>query len=265
MLNYLVIILFIFFIGSLSGWCLELVFRRFFGANNPDHRWINPGFLTGPYLPIYGFGLVSMFLMAYIPVPIENETVRKLVLFLAMAVTMTVIEYIAGLIFIKGLHIRLWDYTMRPGNIQGIICPLFSFFWAVLGAVYYFLIHPHVLQAVSWLADNMAFCLVIGFFYGIFWVDVFYSFKLVNRIKKFAEEKEIVVRYEAVKSAIRKAEVESREKLHFLFAFNPDVSLREHLERYVELMTAFHADHLPEPIRKTISHRRDNENNRKNI
>ena len=41
---------FLFFIGSILGWILELFFRKFISTK----RWINPGFLTGPYLPIYG-------------------------------------------------------------------------------------------------------------------------------------------------------------------------------------------------------------------
>ena len=48
---------YLFFIGSVFGWVLELFFRKFFSSSNPEHKWINPGFCTGPYLPIYGCGL----------------------------------------------------------------------------------------------------------------------------------------------------------------------------------------------------------------
>lgn len=247
----MIILLYLFFIGSIAGWCIELVFRRFFGANNPEHRWINPGFLTGPYLPIYGFGLVTLYLLARTPVPAGGLIRQDLVHFLLMAVSMTVIEYIAGLFFVKAMHVRLWDYTKQWGNVQGIICPLFSFFWALLGAFYYFFIHPRILEALKWLSENMAFCLVIGFFYGVFSVDVFYSFSLINRIRSFAEENGIIVRYEAIKSGIRKVEEDSK-KLHFLFAFRTNVPLHVHLEKYIELMTAFNADYLPEPIRRRV-------------
>lgn len=65
----------------------------------------------------------------------------KLLLFLVMAIVMTLLEYIAGLIFIKGMKVKLWDYTNEKFNLQGIICLRFSVYWAILGAVYYFLIH----------------------------------------------------------------------------------------------------------------------------
>lgn len=47
-------IAFLFFIGSMAGWVIEVVFRRFFSSANPERKWINPGFLSGPYLPLYG-------------------------------------------------------------------------------------------------------------------------------------------------------------------------------------------------------------------
>ena len=47
--------IFIFYIGSTCGWILELFFRRIVHG-----KWVNPGFLIGPYLPIYGFGLCGL-------------------------------------------------------------------------------------------------------------------------------------------------------------------------------------------------------------
>ncbi|MFR2966298.1 MAG: putative ABC transporter permease [Anaerovoracaceae bacterium] len=58
----ILILSFLFAMGSLLGWCLEVVYRRFSPANK-SRRWINPGFMTGPYLPIYGFGLIALYLI----------------------------------------------------------------------------------------------------------------------------------------------------------------------------------------------------------
>lgn len=35
---------------------------------------------------------------------------------------MTLLELVAGLIFVKGFKVRLWDYTNDRGNFKGIIC-----------------------------------------------------------------------------------------------------------------------------------------------
>ena len=55
---------YLFFIGSVFGWVLELLFRKFFSRSNPEHKWINPGFCVGPYVPLYGCGLCILFLLA---------------------------------------------------------------------------------------------------------------------------------------------------------------------------------------------------------
>ena len=48
------IVLYLFFFGGVGGWVLELLFRRFFSGANPERKWLNPGFLFGPCLPLYG-------------------------------------------------------------------------------------------------------------------------------------------------------------------------------------------------------------------
>lgn len=57
-------IAFLFATGSMAGWVLEVFFRRFFSVSNPERKWINPGFCTGPWLPIYGSGLCVLYLIS---------------------------------------------------------------------------------------------------------------------------------------------------------------------------------------------------------
>ncbi len=101
-MNLLLVLAFLFFSGSITGWIIELFFRRFISDANPERKWINPGFLVGPYLPLYGFGLCALFLLAQINVSfIKNAILSKIALFILMAIVMTLIEYIAGLILSK--------------------------------------------------------------------------------------------------------------------------------------------------------------------
>jgi len=134
----ILVILFLFFIGCIMGWCIEVIFRKFFSKSNPSHKWINPGFLIGPYLPLYGSGLVVLYLLSLIHIDAvdAHPVLQKVLVVLIMAIAMTVVEYIAGRIFIIGMNIKLWDYSDEWGNIQGIICPLFSFFWGVIAALF---------------------------------------------------------------------------------------------------------------------------------
>ena len=54
------LMLFEFIIFSTTGWILEVIYRS---LNNK--KIVNPGFLTGPYLPIYGIGAVIITTIAY--------------------------------------------------------------------------------------------------------------------------------------------------------------------------------------------------------
>lgn len=226
-MNLFLTLAFLFFIGSTAGWVLELFYRHFASMKKGERKWINPGFCTGPYLPIYGCGLCVLFLLAGLEgcLPWMN----KPVLFLLMALSMTAIEYVAGLWCLKRSKIRLWDYSDQWGNIQGIICPKFSLYWAVIGALYYFFIHPRILGALHWLSQNLAFSFVIGMFFGIFILDFAHSARLVSRLKAFAEENDVIVRYEALKLHIR--QTQEREKYHFFRPFHSQLPLGEHLKQ----------------------------------
>lgn len=231
-MNVFLELAFLFFMGSVSGWVLEVLFRRFISRANPERKWINPGFCTGPYLPLYGCGLCIMYLIAGLEKwsIIADPFWNKATLFLAMAVCMTVIEYIAGVLSLKIMKVRLWDYSNEWGNIQGIICPKFSLIWAVLSVIYYFLIHPHILGAIQWLSQNLAFSFVIGLFFGVFIIDVAHSVQLVAKLKKFAEENDVVVKYETIKANIRRHYEASAQKYHFFRPFHTDRPLSEHLK-----------------------------------
>lgn len=187
-----VVIAFLFFFGGVLGWFIELIFRRFFDKTNPEHLWLNPGFLTGPCLPVYGFGAVALFSLslieAYISV-FESYGIKWYILmFIVMALIMTAIEFIAGIIFIKGMHIQLWDYSEEPGNIMGIICPKFTFFWGVLSALYYFVLFPPFLQLVIWFIEHPWFSFAVGVAFGIFVIDCAFSMHLGTVLRKRAKE-----------------------------------------------------------------------------
>ena len=235
MQNFLVIF-FLFSVGSFFGWILELLFRRFLSKNNPERKWINPGFLVGPCLPLYGFSLIILYLLSKIDLWfIENPIVKQISLFVVMSICITFLEFIAGLIFIKGMKIKLWDYSDCFGNIKGIICPQFSFYWIVLSALYYFLINPRIISWVFWFTNHLAFSFFTGFYYGILTIDIIYSFQLVSKVKKFAKENQMIIIMEKFKQNIRKINEEQKQKIHFLFSLRSDKeNLTELLKKYLE-------------------------------
>lgn len=237
---------FLFFVGSCLGWCLEVVYRRCFGAK----KWINPGFLTGPYLPLYGFGLTLLYGISYIPINTGAVWADKLLLILISGVILTALEYVAGLIFVRGMKLKLWDYSDIPGNIRGIICPLFSLLWTAAAAIYILFIHRFITGWVGWFVNHLGFAFFVGLFFGVFIIDLCHSVGLSVKIRKFAAEHNVVVHFEKLKLSIKEGIERGRaraseslerargrlkkRKASFLFSFRSDKSMREMLADYLK-------------------------------
>ena len=206
-MKYIVIISTLFVIGSLLGWVIELFFRRFVSQK----KWMNPGFLTGPYLPIYGFGVAVLYGVSNIPLGIQSQVLDIVVRVAIIGVGMTLIEFIAGLIFIRGLKIKLWDYSDRKGNIMGIICPSFSLIWLAVGSLYYFLLNPVLVKGISWISENLIYTYFVGAVIGAILVDFAYSVHLATKLKEFKELQNL--RFEEFKKEFKRRVNELKSKL----------------------------------------------------
>lgn len=218
----------IYIFGGTIGWISEFFFRR-----AVHKKWINPGFLVGPNLPLYGTGIMLLYIICSFDYSFISSAVwRTVFIILVITVAMTAIEYITGLIFIKGMNVKLWDYSDRFGNIQGIICPLFTLAWGAAGTAYYFLVHSHLVAAADWIAANPIYSYFLGFYFGIMLIDVCYSFRVVDRIRKWAKEKNIVVRYEELKETIKTRAAALKQKHSFVLPFKTNRGLNKELDDY---------------------------------
>lgn len=232
---------FLFFLGATAGWVMELFFRRF-KKDNVDRKWVNPGFLNGPYLPIYGFGVCTLYgisaLIDRLPIGGSGGTggasgiVRVAAIFVLSGVGMTLIELIAGEIFILGFKVKLWDYDRCWGNYKGIICPLFSLIWAVLGTVYAVLVNPLIVSSLHWFTAHITFSYFLGILSGVMGVDVVYSFHIVARIRAFAVENNILVRYEELKDSIIRTLDREHLRRKFFLSFLSSIPLADHLRNF---------------------------------
>lgn len=221
----------LFIVGGSCGWAIELFFRRFV-----HKKWVNPGFLAGPCLPLYGTGVVFLYIICSLDYSfIANEVWRAVFVIALITVVMTLVEYVTGLIFIVGLKVKLWDYSKRPGNIQGIICPLFTFFWGVIGAAYCLFVHPLLMKAVAWINLNEIYSFFIGMYYGILVIDIFYSFNVVNKIRAWAKEKNVTVKLEEFRLSVKLKAEQIKQKTNFLLSFKTKNSLNEELDEYNNL------------------------------
>ena len=111
-------VLWIFIVYAVIGWCSEVAY-----AALDTGKFVNRGFLNGPYCPIYGFGIS---LVIVVLTPLKDNL---LILYLGSVILTSVIEYITGYLLEKVFHNKWWDYSDKPYNIKGYICLKFSLFW----------------------------------------------------------------------------------------------------------------------------------------
>lgn len=129
---------------SVIGWVYES-FICSIGAR----RFVNRGFLNGPYCPIYGFGAVFDLMLLG---KIENP----FLLFFLGAIVACTLEYVTSYGMEKIFHARWWDYSKLKFNINGRICLLGAVVFGVFSVVLIRWIHPFVsgyvglLPSVAW-------------------------------------------------------------------------------------------------------------------
>lgn len=126
------LMLFEFIVFSMAGWVLEVIYRSL-----TNKRFVNPGFLTGPYLPIYGTGalIISSIAYATMHMPVAYK-------FAIYFILLSLLEYFTGAILYIITGKRYWDYTDEPLNIQGHVCLPFSVIWGWLALAFEFAVLP---------------------------------------------------------------------------------------------------------------------------
>ncbi len=191
--------LFLFCLCAVLGWCLEVVYRGF-----RHRKVVNPGFLTGCWLPLYGLGGCILYFLSGLELNMmPNEFLRtSCILLLAMAI-MTVIELIGGWIAVKLFHVRLWDYSKEWMNFEGLICPKFSLFWGLICALYYFLMYPLFHTLAVRVVDRPWLILVVGMYLGVFLVDLAHSLRLMQRVRAYAVRMRTLINIDQLKSNAR--------------------------------------------------------------
>ncbi len=239
--------LLLFSIGTTGGWFIELLWRRYVTGNK---RWINPGFLQGPWLPLYGFGTIALYLLSSLNLPVY-------LLAVFFFVGLTVLEYIAGLIFIRYFKIKLWDYSGNRGNVGGLICPLYSFLWTLLGLFFYFFLYSGLSRMIEGLYNYLQLSFFVGLYAGLFAVDVWQSFNIAGRIKAFVNDTEDKwpIDFESFKLELRdKVRVGFKNHTRFFLPFRGElgITFRDALKVHT-----INLSQKLKPLKKVIQKRSD--------
>lgn len=162
----------LFMIYAILGWCMEVTCKLI------DYKkFVNRGFLIGPYCPIYGYGalLITLLLGRYANDPI--------VLFVMTTVVCGTLEYLTSYFMEKIYKARWWDYSKRKFNINGRICLGTLIPFGIFGLLVIYILNPFFLGKISLLTDTW---LKILFYVSlsIFVVDNIVSGIVIGYVKK---------------------------------------------------------------------------------
>lgn len=172
-------LIWIFMIYAFLGWCMEVAY-----AALETGKFVNRGFMNGPYCPIYGFGVI---LVVIVLTPLKGNL---LLLFLGSFFLTSLLEFVTGFILEKIFHNQWWDYSDCPFNIKGYVCLKFSVYWG-LGCVFIMkLIHPMIVSFIKKVPSDLGLVMIfffVGIFIVDFWITVLTILKLNRYLKRMDE------------------------------------------------------------------------------
>ena len=127
-----------FFVYSIFGYLLE-TFISFITKSN-----FNSGILTGWWTPVYGIGAVTiLFISNYLFKNLHmNRVYETIIVFFIVAITLSVIEVLGGVLIEKMFGITFWDYSNHKFNIGKYISLEMSLIWGVASIIFIYIIHP---------------------------------------------------------------------------------------------------------------------------
>lgn len=160
-----------FIIYSIIGWLMEttLIFID-------TKKWVDRGFLIGPYCPIYGFGAVTMIL--YLTQYKDNI----LTVFILGVVTCSILEYLTSYFMEVLFKTRWWDYSNHKFNLNGRICGQNSLLFGVGGLVIIYITQPIITKLLSSIPTTI-FNITTIIFLIIMIIDEILSLNIVNKFK----------------------------------------------------------------------------------
>lgn len=164
----------LFMLYSMIGYVCEVIYCSFL-----QKKFVNRGFLCGPYCPIYGVG--SIFVL-YAVLRFKEDPIA---VFILGAIITSCLEYFTSFLLEKIFHNKWWDYSDEAFNINGRVCLQNALLFGLgsLGIIY--ALDPLFTKFLSLFSNTMINVLAIISFI-IIATDFIYSaivaYNLRNRI-----------------------------------------------------------------------------------
>jgi len=162
-----------FMLYSFIGWSMEVILGLV-----QNKKFVNRGFLIGPYCPIYGYGCILIVIL------LHKYMDNPLVLFILAMVICMVLEYLTSYFMELIFKARWWDYSDKKFNINGRVCLETAIPFGLGGSVIMYLVHPFVMRVVGKFTG--VWLIVVGsVLLLIYLVDNIISFDAMSKINRF--------------------------------------------------------------------------------
>ena len=139
-------------------------------------KFINRGFLIGPYCPIYGWGCILIIIL------LNKYTDDPLVLFIMAIVICSILEYFTSYFMEKLFKARWWDYSRRKFNINGRICLETMIPFGLLGCLIMYFVNPFFVSVYSKIPSNILI-IISSVLFTIFLTDNIISYTIMFKMK----------------------------------------------------------------------------------
>ena len=175
-MNYILTYFLYFVIYSIIGWFVETVF-----VFCQTKKFVDRGFLIGPYIPIYGVGSILMIL--YLTQYKDNV----ITVFLLAVIVCSILEYLTSYIMEVLFKTRWWDYSNEKFNLNGRICGKNSILFGLGGIFVIYYIHPIILYLVNKFSNNIITIILMI----VFMIDLIISLNVINKFKHTLSNKDL--------------------------------------------------------------------------
>lgn len=172
MINDIKIYFLLFMTYSILGWMLEVTCKLI-----QYKRFINRGFLIGPYCPIYGYGAILITLLLR---KIQDRSHNTICNDIVLCGTL---EYLTSYFMEKIFKARWWDYSKRKFNLNGRVCLGTLVPFGIFGMLLMYVTNPFFLGKIQQL-PQMWLDILFWAFLVIYIIDNIVSGVVIGYIKK---------------------------------------------------------------------------------
>lgn len=165
-------VIFLFLFYSIFGYFYEILVILFFEKKIEYKR----GYLFGPYIPVYGFGII------FITLFLSGLKDNSILLFFSSLILAGGLEYFTSYLMEVIYGYRWWDYSSDKFNINGRITLRILVLFGLGGVLIVNFLNPFILNIVNSL-DDYTVLLSTYILFLIFIIDFIFSAIISFKIK----------------------------------------------------------------------------------